>query len=368
MIDLIHSTYFQDLLNGFSIGVIIFNSSGSIYAVNGSASKALGKNLTEYLGMPWKSLFLALDNLGGLDEMVSGILSDASVPPNTMNSRFIRDDGEVRQLALSASSLIYGSKLFGIVLEINDISDLFNLHENEKKILEEKALLQLERYEALHKLSMSVSHQIRNPIMAIGGMTKLLTKHVDPSSHEMDFARAMNDAAKRLEEIVTAVYEFSSFHLGDSGPADAGEIVRESVHLMESKFPDLYHRLNWRIDVEPCQLSLDHFSLSTAMMELFANAAESGNQSTVNVTVEGRAAESVYSFRISDDGKGIDEDDLKFVFDPFFTTKTLGVGMGLCKVERVVKELGGRVSIGSSATDGTTVSIVLPVPKVRTED
>ena len=75
MIDLIHSTYFQDLLNSFSVGVIIFNSSGSIYAVNSSASNALGKNLTEYLGKPWKSLFLTLDNPGGLDEMVDGILS-----------------------------------------------------------------------------------------------------------------------------------------------------------------------------------------------------------------------------------------------------------------------------------------------------
>lgn len=137
---------------------------------------------------------------------------------------------------------------------------------------------------------------------------------------------------------------------------------------MESKFPDLYQRLNWRIDVEPFQLSLDHFSLSTVMMELFTNAAESRNQVPVNVTVEGRAAEGVYSFRITDDGKGIGEEDLKFIFDPFFTTKTMGVGMGMCKVERVIKEMGGRISIGRSASDGTTVSIELPAPKVRTED
>ncbi len=360
MIELIRSPYFQNLLDNFSVGVIIFNRTHSIYSVNNSASQILGLDLFEYMGKPWQELFPALDKRGQLDEMVERIIVGDPLPPHSIHSKFVRQDGNTRHFALSASSLIYGNKLFGIVLEINDISDVILMHERETRILEEKAALQRERYEALQRLSMSVSHQIRNPVMAIGGMTKLLTRHVDPSSREMEFAKALNDAARRLEDIVTAVFDYSAVHVGESAPADTEEIVRESIRMMALALPDLHRKLSWHVDVESCRLSLDRSALAAAMVELFANAAESTAQDPVNLSIMGRAARGTYSFEITDDGKGVCEENLRFVFDPFFTTKAVGVGMGLCKVERIVKELGGRISLNSSTESGTAVTIELP--------
>ena len=361
MIEFIHSTYFQSLLNSFSVGVIVFNREGNIYAVNDSASSILGVDLKASLGRPWRALFGGLAELPQIRHIIEDIIAGTPPPPFSIQSTFTRDDGETRRFALSTSPLMYGNKLFGIVLEINDVSDLFNMHERERKILEEKAALQRERYEALQKLSMSVAHQIRNPAMAIGGMTKLLTRDIDPSSRKMEFAGAVNDAVKRLEDIVTAVYEYSTFRLGKPETTDIKEIVREAVRLTAAKFPAPPPVWDFRINMDTCLLNVDHAALTTALTELLVNAVESGSGRPVHGTVEGCTGAGVYTLRITDDGKGIPDENLNFIFDPFFTTKALGVGMGLCRVERIVKESGGRISVTSAPSQGTTIIIELPV-------
>jgi signal transduction histidine kinase len=67
--------------------------------------------------------------------------------------------------------------------------------------------------------------------------------------------------------------------------------------------------------------------------------------------------------RISDDGKGIDEKNLKQIFDPFFTTKRNqgGTGLGLSIAYGIIKEHKGRIEVESKPGAGTTFSVHIPV-------
>ena len=68
---------------------------------------------------------------------------------------------------------------------------------------------------------------------------------------------------------------------------------------------------------------------------------------------------------IQDSGTGISEEDRPYIFDPFFTTKAVGVGMGLCRVKRIISEHKGQLTVDSVLGKGTKVTIRLGNDKNR---
>lgn len=65
----------------------------------------------------------------------------------------------------------------------------------------------------------------------------------------------------------------------------------------------------------------------------------------------------------SDNGPGMDENQLERVFDPFFTTKDTGTGLGLYIVSTEVEKVGGQISAKSTPSEGTTFTVLLPDEK-----
>jgi signal transduction histidine kinase len=69
---------------------------------------------------------------------------------------------------------------------------------------------------------------------------------------------------------------------------------------------------------------------------------------------------------IANDGVPIPAELVDKVFEPYFTTKRSGTGLGLATVKKVVEEHQGKIRIASELDKGTTVTILMPVPKPRT--
>lgn len=63
----------------------------------------------------------------------------------------------------------------------------------------------------------------------------------------------------------------------------------------------------------------------------------------------------------SDNGRGIDHEDLKHIFEPYFTTKPKGTGLGLMIVDRIIREHHGALSAHSEPGQGAQLAITLPV-------
>lgn len=71
--------------------------------------------------------------------------------------------------------------------------------------------------------------------------------------------------------------------------------------------------------------------------------------------------------RVSDNGPGIQEEDLPRIFSPFFTTKSEGTGLGLSIVQKIAVCHNGEVDVKSSPGDGTTFILNVPAqPDVTT--
>ena len=115
--------------------------------------------------------------------------------------------------------------------------------------------------------------------------------------------------------------------------------------------------------VDPVCGEIDPHLFSLALDEVLLNSLESfgGNEALIAI----RAGEESGGFylRIEDEGCGIPEKDMPYIFDPFFTTKAVGVGMGLCKAQRIISEHRGHLEVLSTPGTGTQVAIRISAVK-----
>jgi signal transduction histidine kinase len=103
-------------------------------------------------------------------------------------------------------------------------------------------------------------------------------------------------------------------------------------------------------------------------MNLLVNAAQAIQSRGVN-TIDTGAQDGWVWVKISDNGCGIPQDNLKRVFEPFFTTKPVGsgTGLGLSLSYSIVNKHGGRIDVASKPGVGTVFTIRLPlVPPAST--
>ena len=106
-------------------------------------------------------------------------------------------------------------------------------------------------------------------------------------------------------------------------------------------------------------LLLDARRLRLALSNLLQNAAQAGAQTVaVGVVYEG----GMLSLEVSDDGGGLDPDDIEAVFEPFVTRRTRGVGLGLAVVRRVAQIHGGSVSASNRPGGGALFTMLLQAP------
>ena len=138
------------------------------------------------------------------------------------------------------------------------------------------------------------------------------------------------------------------------------EIFENEMAPLRGKASELSKVVVWSLKLEAAEFAVDPALFSRAIYEVLLNALEffrGGEGSVAIFVLEDRNGLVV---EIADNGIGIRETDMPYVFDPFFTTKAVGVGMGLCRVRRIIGEHGGDVRIDSEPGKG--VSVIMRIP------
>jgi signal transduction histidine kinase len=105
---------------------------------------------------------------------------------------------------------------------------------------------------------------------------------------------------------------------------------------------------------------VDAEQLWEAVLNLIRNALDAmPDGGNLTITTQRHGAEALIS--ISDNGRGMTEEEARHLFVPFFTTKSDGTGLGLAYTQRVINEHGGRIDCATARGKGSTFSIQLPL-------
>jgi len=243
------------------------------------------------------------------------------------------------------------------------IKEKLSLTLEELKAVENK-LLQTERLAALGKLSRGVAHEVRNPVMIIGGFARRLQKRLSSDEQAQAMLTPILLELRRLEQMVAEIEGFTVLLEPDIRPRDLARVVDQVLAANAEVLTRRQITLERRIPPDLPRIPLDENLMAQALGHLIDNAVEAmpnGGRLTLAVRPEPKGLR----LTLKDTGIGIPPEDLPYLFDPFFSSKPDGTGMGLTKVNLVVSAHRGEIQIRSVPGQGAEVNIWLPRWLVR---
>ncbi|MHC1773866.1 MAG: sensor histidine kinase [Lentimicrobium sp.] len=233
-------------------------------------------------------------------------------------------------------------------------------------------LMNIERIASLGKLSLSVAHEINNPLSGILVYTKLVYKQLnnqqlDASKKEsmLKHLRLIENETKRCGDIVKGLLDFSRKDQDGFEPKHLHEILLETYELMTH--PMKIANINFLTDFS-AKSDLIHCSpnqIKQACVAILVNASEAVAENGEVLFSTSNPDPGLIRIEIADNGTGISEEDLPHVFEPFFSTKenASGIGLGLAIVHGIIQNHKGKTEVVSERGKGTTIFITLPLIK-----
>lgn len=229
-------------------------------------------------------------------------------------------------------------------------------------------LVESEKMAAMGEIAMFLSHQLRNPLVAIGGFVEQLVRPDLPEEKKQRNLAIILSEIKRLEKIVFEMSHFLKITLRDSiwfDPWPEIKAVLQSPEL-SNKIP--LYRWDIRIEEEPVELFCDPTSFGEALRNIIDNAFDSTPEGGIISVRAYLKSSSWLAISVRDSGSGISNPDKAKIFRPFFTTKENGLGLGLVFVKRVMDSCGGRIEFRTRPGKGTIFHLLFPCrPKNQTE-
>ncbi len=221
-----------------------------------------------------------------------------------------------------------------------------------------RKLLDMEKMAAMGEMAMFVTHQIRNPIVAIGGFTEQLLKPDIPEEKKTRNLTIIRDEIRRLEDIIYQMGHFLKVSLKepvyfDPGPAIAAVVGSPAIQARAKGCV-----LN--VKLEPClpEILCDPTSFGEVLRNLLDNAFDA-TPAGGTVTVRGyRKNPTAFVLSIRDTGRGLTNPDKAQLFQPFFTTKEKGMGLGLSFIKRVMDTCGGKIEVQSRVGKGAMFKLI----------
>jgi two-component system sensor histidine kinase HydH len=236
----------------------------------------------------------------------------------------------------------------------------FALTTQELKITQDK-LIRSERLMAMGHLVQGVAHEIRNPIMTIGGFAQRLKKELKEEHGLQKYVDAILEEAIRLEKLVKQVREFMNVQSATLTMDKIPPVVDEVVKIFRPQAKRQKVKIVKEIDGDTPLIKMDSAQMVSALSNVVENALESmsgGGTLTLGVN---RQNNNVL-ITVSDTGCGIPAEQLDAIYDPFVTSKTRGAGLGLTMVYQIIMNHQGEIKISSQLESGTIVILRLPVP------
>jgi len=226
----------------------------------------------------------------------------------------------------------------------------------------QERLLRAERLSAVGEMAARVAHEIRNPLVAIGGFARLLLRDAPPEGDMRENLQVIASEVRRLEQILRDVLDYSNPMPLRVAACDLAKIVHEAFELLRWEMDDAHIRASLDAEAGIPEVQVDRNQVFQALINVLNNAIHAmphGGDLTVRVRRRPGWAE----VQVADSGVGIDPDVLPKVFEPFFTTRSTGSGLGLTIARHIVQEHRGEIAVESVAGSGTTFTFRLPVPQ-----
>lgn len=267
-----------------------------------------------------------------------------TVSLNNTNFSFLKEE----QLLLDNVALKLGNLLERIEIQQNEISL-------------KRQMEHADRLGILGELTAGIAHELNTPLANILGFAELLKDDLKSNKQATSDLDKIIRNAIFSREVVKKLMFFACDMPQEMQKINIIPNIKNSITLLEATFKKEQVKYIVNIDDEELWLRADNIQITQIIFNLIINAIYFSPKNGL-VTIEALQTEKYIILTISDEGKGIKDEDLDKVFQPFFTTKTTGdgAGLGLSVVHGIIASHNGTITAKNNKKKGACFTVKLP--------
>ncbi|HBG07543.1 MAG: diguanylate cyclase [Geobacteraceae bacterium GWC2_58_44] len=224
-------------------------------------------------------------------------------------------------------------------------------------------LLQKERLAAIGEMAAGIAHELKGPLVSIGGFAGRLARKLPQDSNEWGHADLIVREVLRLEGILSEILLFSKKATICYTRCNIADIVKESLAVVNPPLEEKQITVTTRFPRQKLVLLGDGQQLKQVFINILLNALDAmdiGGKLVVQVSATELEGTDAVSVKIADTGGGIPLEALSSIFTPFYTTKESGTGLGLPIANRIITNHGGKIQINNTPGQGVEFKVILP--------
>jgi len=294
--------------------------------------------------------------------VLSKILADGIITP-------------LRELNYAAERISAGDLDFEMTYDKEDeFGKLCSEFDRMRLKLKDSLSKQVQYEKSRRQLIASISHDLKTPLTSIKGYVEGLQDGLvtDESTYQR-YLRVIWDKSNRLNHLIDDLFIFSKMELGefkiDPVQVDADMLLDELLSSRELELRELElreHDVDFHVQrpIAQAKLLVDVNRMGQVLDNLIDNALKfTKTKIHIRTDIEDKA----FAIFISDDGVGMEEDDLPYIFDHFYkidkvrSTNAKGTGLGLAICKELIEAHDGSIHVKSRVGRGTTFKIMLPI-------
>lgn len=358
----------SNILRSVTDGVIVTRLDGEVTYWNEGARVILKLHSDAVIGHYLEELAL-----GSGAHSFQGLFQDCKVSGHAM-SEFPCEVGDTESYVSVKASLLRAedAKPSGCLFIVRDITDLKKSETALKLLNGELEQRVSDRTEALtavidelKSFSYSVSHDLRGPLRAILGYTRVLEEDYGDKLDQdgMEVLGRVSAAGKRMDALINGLLQLSMVRRSEfsRSKCDLSELARSISDELSSNDP----RPNaiWRIQ-DGVGANADQGMVRSVLQNLLSNAWKFSSKTPEPVVEFGAdKVEGQIVFYVRDNGIGFEPEQCERIFEPFKRMHSeeeyKGTGIGLATVNRIIQRHGGSVWARSKPGEGSTFFFTL---------
>lgn len=340
---------FRSIIESVDTGVMTTTLQGRIKTFNRAA-----ENITGYLLQAVENKYIQ-EIFPDFTEYFDEGIHDQNRTRREVNILNVKGYSVILGCSMSALKDRY-SKQIGHILIFQDLTEI--------KRMEEK-LQKSKKLALIGEMAAGLAHEMRNPLASIAGSIELLGQ-----------TASLEDTDKRLMQIILRGKDQLDHFVRDflllARPIPETREIVDVDDIVEEILEQIKMSMDWKPGIRVIKTftgqnraNANKEQIRQIIQNLILNALQAmENEGELKLEISFVKLEDEKGYtalKVSDNGCGIEEKDLKNVFEPFFTNKEKGTGLGLAIVSRLVDGYGGKIKIESQVDQGTSVTIWLPI-------
>ena len=243
-------------------------------------------------------------------------------------------------------------------LELNRVTESSN------KLKEQQELIvRMEKMAVVGRITSSIAHSIRNPLMIIGGFARsMLSRPPPPGDPKRDFIDSIVSEARQLEGVLDEILNYSDSLYPTRDFWDANQMVETTLKDLSGHTPAERARVPFRGRQQPSPRLYRHqagFLLCADPDHQRDRRPELAKASGIQLTRHG----DLVQLRVEDKGRSVSQEEMDLLLTPFAITHDMGTGVGLALCRTMLEKQDIPLTVSAPPEGGIIYTITFPTRK-----